>query len=94
VAPAELAQDQHGYAAAGVVPGRPDRQLGEGQVQHGDMVGCGARAGTARAQDDGERLIGIGQPAPERVISEAVPVVGRRLLLLGVGAGQGSTRSK
>ena len=74
---------------ASILLGRPDRQLGEGQVQHGDMVGRGVRAGTARAQDGGQGLVGVVQPAPERVEAITVLVVGRRLLLLGVCGEQG-----
>jgi len=50
------------------------RQLRQRQIKHGDVIGGGVRPGVTRAQDPGERLVGVIQIGQQRVIPETVSV--------------------
>jgi hypothetical protein len=72
---------------------RADRQLGQGGVEHLNMIGRGARTGVARPQLGGQRLPGGIQIGHQRIEAEPLLVSGRRaLLVIGVRVDQGAVQ--
>ena len=60
------------------------RDLGQGGVEDGDVVGGGVRPGVARPQQPGQRFAGVVQVGPHRVIAERALERRRRGLFLAV----------
>ena len=69
--------------------GRIDRQLGEGVVEHADVINRRARPRVARPKHPCQRFAGGVEVGDQGVEPEPVLVGRRCLLLVGVGADQG-----
>jgi hypothetical protein len=68
------------------------RDLGERLVDDGLVVGGGVRAGRPGAGQQGQGLAGVGDPAPERVVSEGLLERAGRLFLAGVAGDDGGVQ--